>query len=71
VRVPGIELRRGEHVETIVTPPANSYRLELENLSAAIRGTAAPVLGREDAIGQARMIEALYASAREHRAVEL
>jgi len=36
-----------------------------------IRGSAAPLLGRADALGQARMIEALYTSAREHRAVEL
>ena len=34
-----------------------------ENLSAAIRGQASPLLGREDALGQARAIEALYESA--------
>jgi predicted dehydrogenase len=44
-------------------PPANSYRLELENVSAAIRGEAPLLLGREDALGQARTIEALYRSA--------
>jgi D-xylose 1-dehydrogenase (NADP+, D-xylono-1,5-lactone-forming) len=32
-------------------------------MSAAIRGEAAPLLGREDALGQARAIEALYRSA--------
>jgi D-xylose 1-dehydrogenase (NADP+, D-xylono-1,5-lactone-forming) len=49
--------------ETIDVTPRDSYRLELENFGAAIRGTAAPLLGRADAIGQARTIEALYASA--------
>jgi predicted dehydrogenase len=42
---------------------ADAYRLELENMSAAILGGPAPRLGREDALGQARTIEALYRSA--------
>jgi xylose dehydrogenase (NAD/NADP) len=50
---------------------ADSYRLELENLSAAIRGEAEPLLGREDAVGQARAIEALYRSAAEGRPVRM
>jgi D-xylose 1-dehydrogenase (NADP+, D-xylono-1,5-lactone-forming) len=70
-RRPVIELERGGAPEAIAVPAANSYGLELENLSAAIRGTAAPLLGREDAIGQARAIEALYSSAQEHRTVTL
>ena len=43
--------------------PENSYKLELENVSAAIRGESPLLLGREDALGQARTIESLYASA--------
>jgi D-xylose 1-dehydrogenase (NADP+, D-xylono-1,5-lactone-forming) len=43
--------------------PVNSYRLELENVGAAIRGEVEPLLGRADALGQARAIEALYRSA--------
>ncbi len=43
--------------------PENSYKLQLENVSAAIRGEAPLLLGREDALGQARTIEALYAAA--------
>ena len=39
------------------------YRLELENLAAAIRGTAPALLGRDGALGQARTIEALYRAA--------
>ena len=62
-REPMIELRRGGTVERIELEPADSYRLEAENLSAAIRGRAEPLLGRADAVGQARVIEALYAAA--------
>jgi xylose dehydrogenase (NAD/NADP) len=46
-----------------VVRPRNSYALELENVSAAMRGEAALLLGREDARGQALTIEALYDSA--------
>jgi D-xylose 1-dehydrogenase (NADP+, D-xylono-1,5-lactone-forming) len=60
---PGIELRRpGAEPEAIPVEPANSYRFELENVSAAIRGEAPLLLGRDDALGQARTIEALYES---------
>jgi predicted dehydrogenase len=47
----------------ITLQPDDPYRLEVENLSAAIRGEAQPLLGRDDALGQARAIEALYRSA--------
>jgi D-xylose 1-dehydrogenase (NADP+, D-xylono-1,5-lactone-forming) len=43
--------------------PQDPYRLEVENFSAAILGDSEPLLGREDALGQARTIEALYRSA--------
>jgi xylose dehydrogenase (NAD/NADP) len=49
--------------EEIRLEPGNPYQLELENVSAAIRGEAKPRLGREDALGQARTIAALYESA--------
>ena len=58
-----IELRKDGEVERIELQPEDSYRLELENLSAAIRGEAPLLLGREDALGQARAIEALHRSA--------
>jgi xylose dehydrogenase (NAD/NADP) len=70
-REPVIELRRDGRVERIEVEPADPYRLELENLSAAIRGDARPLLGREDAVGQARMIEALFRSAASGAAVVL
>jgi xylose dehydrogenase (NAD/NADP) len=60
---PGIELRRDGKVERIEVEREDSYRLELENLSDAIRGEGELLLGRDDAIGQARTLEALHASA--------
>lgn len=62
-REPVIELRRDGGTQRIKVEVADSYRLEAENLSAAIRGRAEPRLGRADAVGQARVIEALYAEA--------
>jgi len=72
-RVPGIELRGedGTRTETISVERANSYRLEIEDLCAAIAGNTAPLLGRDDAVGQARTIDALYRSADGAGAVEL
>ena len=60
---PVIELRRAGKVERIEIEREDSYRLELENLSDAIRGEAELLLGREDAAGQARALEALHRSA--------
>jgi D-xylose 1-dehydrogenase (NADP+, D-xylono-1,5-lactone-forming) len=68
-RSPGIELRTDDGVERISIEPADSYRLQLENMGAAIRGEAEPLLGRADALGQARAIEALYRAADERQAV--
>jgi predicted dehydrogenase len=62
-RRPGLEVRRDDASEWIDVELANSYRLELENLAAAIRGAGEPLLGREDGLAQARVIEALYRSA--------
>jgi predicted dehydrogenase len=57
---PVIELRRGDKVERIELEPEDSYRLELENVSDAIRGEAELLLGREDALGQAQTLAALH-----------
>ena len=70
-RTPVIELRRDGEVERIEHPAENSYRLEAENFSRAIRGEAEPLLGRADAVGQARTIEALYRSADSGQSVTL
>jgi xylose dehydrogenase (NAD/NADP) len=59
-----IELRRADgSVEAIEAGPANSYALELADFEAAVRGERPPLLGRDDALGQARTIAALYTSA--------
>jgi D-xylose 1-dehydrogenase (NADP+, D-xylono-1,5-lactone-forming) len=63
-RTLGIDvLRPGAEPERIPIEPANFYRLELENVSAAIRGEAPLLLGRADALSQARTIDELYESA--------
>ena len=40
-------------------------------MSDAIRGEAEPLLGRDDALGQARALEALYRSATDGEIVSL
>jgi predicted dehydrogenase len=47
----------------IPVAPVDPYPLELQNMSAAILGEGQPLLGRADALGQARTIAALYESA--------
>jgi xylose dehydrogenase (NAD/NADP) len=49
--------------EAIPVDTTSAYRLEVANLSAAVRGAGTPLLGRADARGQARAIAALYRSA--------
>ena len=69
--VPVIEVRRDDGVERIELERADSYRLQLENLSDAIRGVGEPLLGRDDALGQARALEALHRSAQSGQSVTL
>jgi xylose dehydrogenase (NAD/NADP) len=68
---PVIELRHDGEVQRIEVEAINSYRLEAENMSSAIRGEAELLLGRTDALGQARAIEALYEAADTGRPVAL
>ena len=49
----------------------NPYMCELDDMAAAIRGQRAPLLGRDDAVGQARVIEALDRSAEAGASVSL
>jgi predicted dehydrogenase len=59
-----IEVRRPDRsTERVEVGRANSYALELRNFEAAVRGEAPPLLGRDDAVAQARTIAALYRSA--------
>jgi D-xylose 1-dehydrogenase (NADP+, D-xylono-1,5-lactone-forming) len=64
----GRVLLDGEQVDVPVTNP---YERELSNMAAAIAGTAEPLLGRDDAVAQAKVIEALYRSAESGEAVRL
>jgi predicted dehydrogenase len=58
-RDPHVELN-GERIDV---EDVDRYFLQVENFSAAVRGDAEPLLGRADAVGQVRAIEALYRSA--------
>jgi predicted dehydrogenase len=66
-----LRLVRDDEATVIDVPQANSYRLELENLADAIEGRAPALLGRDDALAQARAIDALYRSAASGAAVEV
>jgi len=64
-------LERGGEVTRVDVPEAGLYEAELANFADAVAGVTEPLLGREDALGQARAIDALYRSAAEGGPVEL
>ena len=64
-------LERDGRRDVVAVEAANSYTRQLENLADAIEGRAPARLGREDALGQARAIDALYRSAADRAAVAL
>jgi predicted dehydrogenase len=66
-----VQIDRDGEIEVVEVPEANSYHLQLDNLAAAIAGEEPALLGREDALGQATVIDALYRSAAERKAVSL
>jgi predicted dehydrogenase len=70
-RRPRIVLERGSEREVVKLRPVDSFRLELEDMAAAIGGEREPLLRRADAVGQARAIDGLYRAAAEGRAVAL
>jgi xylose dehydrogenase (NAD/NADP) len=62
---PGITLRDGDGERRIEVEPANSYRLEAEDLAALVAGRpGGGSLGRDDAVGQARALGMLHDAAR-------
>ena len=63
-------MRGAEPVRTEIEP-ANPYQLELEEFAKAVRGDANQLLGRADAEGQARAVEALYKAAESCAAVPI
>ena len=58
-------LRPDTDPEEVPVEAADPYARELDDLARAVREGGAPRLGREDAVGQARTIEALYRAAAE------
>jgi predicted dehydrogenase len=57
-------LRRGrEAPEEVEVAPGDMFVLELDNFAGAVEGRAPQLLGRDDALGQARTIDALYRAA--------
>jgi xylose dehydrogenase (NAD/NADP) len=66
-----VSVVRGERTEVLEVPRGNAYAFELANMAAAVAGDASAVLGRDDALGQARTIEALYRSAASGAAISL
>jgi len=71
-RKTGLDLVRDDgHAEHFEIPAADPYGCELDDLAGAIAGEHPPRLGVADALGQARTIHALYASASSGRRVEL
>ena len=70
-RTPAIELRREGSLERVPVEPSNPYACELEDFAAAVAGERPPRFGREDALGQARTIAALYESAEANRPREV
>jgi xylose dehydrogenase (NAD/NADP) len=65
----GLAPRLTRDGEDVPVEPVNPYGRELEDFSAAIRADGRPRLGRADAVGQARAIEALYEAAERGRSV--
>jgi len=63
-RDPHVDLN-GERVDV---EDADRYCLQVANFSAAVRSEAEPLLGRDDALGQASTIAALYRSTESGRA---
>ncbi|HEY6054168.1 MAG TPA: Gfo/Idh/MocA family oxidoreductase [Gaiellaceae bacterium] len=51
--------------------PVSSYRVELENLAAAVRGEAEPLLGRDESLAQARALDGLLRAAENREPIEL
>jgi predicted dehydrogenase len=60
----------GAH-EPLTVAAVDPYAREVEDLSRAIGEDGTPRLGREDAVAQARVLEALYASVASGRAVDV
>ncbi len=63
--------RSGGEAETLRPEAVQPYARQVEEFSAAVLGGPPPRLGRADALGQARAIQALYRAAADGRSVSL
>jgi xylose dehydrogenase (NAD/NADP) len=71
-RAPSLALVKPDGTRELIGVDAvNPYAREVEDVSRAARGGGPPRLGRADAVGQARTIEALYRSAAESRPIDV
>jgi predicted dehydrogenase len=69
-RAPQIRILRADaEPEAVPVETADPFRLEVEDFSRAVRDGGTPRLGRDDALAQARALEALHRAAAEGRAV--
>lgn len=66
-----LHVERDGEIERFPVEPVDAYRLELEDFAAAVRGERPPLLGGDDALQQARVLDALYRSAARGEAVRL
>jgi predicted dehydrogenase len=66
-----VKLVRDGSTDILEVPRANAYALELANMADAVAEHAPALLGRDDALGQARAIDALYRSAATGAAIPL
>ena len=64
-------LTQGGEQTPVDCPKGDPYRLELENFAAAAAVVGPALLGREDALGQARVLDALYRAAESGASVSL
>ena len=63
-RQPSVLLQRGDgDVERIEVEPADRFAVQLEHFRRAVAGEVDPLLGRDDAVAQARTLEALLRAA--------
>jgi predicted dehydrogenase len=69
-RSPAVRIQRPDtEPEEVPVEAADPYARELDDLARAVREGGRPRLGRADAVGQARAIEALYRAASDGAAV--
>jgi D-xylose 1-dehydrogenase (NADP+, D-xylono-1,5-lactone-forming) len=62
---------RGEQTQQITPPAGDPYRLELEAFARAVAGETISAFARDEALMQARLLEAFYESAASGRRVTL